>query len=170
MAFCLQCCQILLCRGHRDGAARLQPLHCPESYGKALVVLSLCCSVPEAQSGVSLGAMEEGCQGGEEGFPGCQAVQCQAEQLVPAGWVPEGPAAAPVLQGSSLLFMPNVLKVYLENGQTKAFRFERSTTVKVRKLGRLFPPPQPNPSAKGQAGPWQPPGCTDQLCWLCWVF
>ncbi|XP_041879029.1 FERM and PDZ domain-containing protein 1 isoform X2 [Corvus kubaryi] len=32
--------------------------------------------------------------------------------------------------GSSLLFMPNVLKVYLENGQTKAFRFERSTTVK----------------------------------------
>ncbi|NWS88063.1 FRPD1 protein, partial [Toxostoma redivivum] len=33
-------------------------------------------------------------------------------------------------QGSSLLFMPNVLKVYLENGQTKAFRFERSTTVK----------------------------------------
>uniref|UniRef100_A0A8C3R9G9 FERM and PDZ domain containing 1 n=1 Tax=Cyanoderma ruficeps TaxID=181631 RepID=A0A8C3R9G9_9PASS len=33
-------------------------------------------------------------------------------------------------QGSSLLFMPNVLKVYLENGQTKAFRFERTTTVK----------------------------------------
>ncbi|NWU45648.1 FRPD1 protein, partial [Hylia prasina] len=33
-------------------------------------------------------------------------------------------------QGSALLFMPNVLKVYLENGQTKAFRFERSTTVK----------------------------------------
>ncbi|NXK85704.1 FRPD1 protein, partial [Formicarius rufipectus] len=33
-------------------------------------------------------------------------------------------------QGSSLLCMPNVLKVYLENGQTKAFRFERSTTVK----------------------------------------
>ncbi|RLV97489.1 hypothetical protein DV515_00011756 [Chloebia gouldiae] len=59
--------------------------------------------------------------------------------------------------------MPNVLKVYLENGQTKAFRFERSTTVKVRKLGRLFPPPQPNPSAKGQAGPLQPLGCTDQL-------
>uniref|UniRef100_A0A8D2N843 FERM domain-containing protein n=1 Tax=Zonotrichia albicollis TaxID=44394 RepID=A0A8D2N843_ZONAL len=26
--------------------------------------------------------------------------------------------------------MPNVLKVYLENGQTKAFRFESSTTVK----------------------------------------
>ncbi|NXG07986.1 FRPD1 protein, partial [Sakesphorus luctuosus] len=33
-------------------------------------------------------------------------------------------------QGSSLLCMPNVLKVYLENGQTKAFRFDRSTTVK----------------------------------------
>ncbi|KAM3655908.1 FERM and PDZ domain-containing protein 1 [Ammospiza maritima maritima] len=33
-------------------------------------------------------------------------------------------------QGSCLLFMPNVLKVYLENGQTKAFRFESSTTVK----------------------------------------
>ncbi|NXC39795.1 FRPD1 protein, partial [Penelope pileata] len=33
-------------------------------------------------------------------------------------------------QGNSLLCMPNVLKVYLENGQTKAFRFERSTTVK----------------------------------------
>uniref|UniRef100_A0A8D2PQL0 FERM and PDZ domain containing 1 n=1 Tax=Zosterops lateralis melanops TaxID=1220523 RepID=A0A8D2PQL0_ZOSLA len=44
--------------------------------------------------------------------------------------MPEGPAAAFVLQGSSLLFMPNVLKVYLENGQTKAFRFERTTTVK----------------------------------------
>ncbi|NWY06505.1 FRPD1 protein, partial [Nothoprocta ornata] len=33
-------------------------------------------------------------------------------------------------QGNSLLCMPNVLKVYLENGQTKAFRFERCTTVK----------------------------------------
>ncbi|NXP51656.1 FRPD1 protein, partial [Heliornis fulica] len=33
-------------------------------------------------------------------------------------------------QGNSLLCMPNVLKVYLENGQTKAFRFETSTTVK----------------------------------------
>uniref|UniRef100_A0A8B9MAU8 FERM and PDZ domain containing 1 n=1 Tax=Accipiter nisus TaxID=211598 RepID=A0A8B9MAU8_9AVES len=39
-------------------------------------------------------------------------------------------AVAFVLQGSSLLCMPNVLKVYLENGQTKAFRFEMSTTVK----------------------------------------
>ncbi|XP_058497632.1 FERM and PDZ domain-containing protein 1 [Solea solea] len=33
-------------------------------------------------------------------------------------------------QGNSLLFLPNVLKVYLENGQTKAFKFEPSTTVK----------------------------------------
>ncbi|XP_071587900.1 FERM and PDZ domain-containing protein 1 isoform X1 [Heliangelus exortis] len=33
-------------------------------------------------------------------------------------------------QGNSLLCMPNVLKVYLENGQTKAFRFEMNTTVK----------------------------------------
>ncbi|XP_037636425.1 FERM and PDZ domain-containing protein 1 isoform X1 [Sebastes umbrosus] len=33
-------------------------------------------------------------------------------------------------QGNSLLFLPNVLKVYLENGQTKAFKFDGSTTVK----------------------------------------
>ncbi|TKS69259.1 FERM and PDZ domain-containing protein 1 [Collichthys lucidus] len=33
-------------------------------------------------------------------------------------------------QGNSLLFLPNVLKVYLENGQTKAFKFESTTTVK----------------------------------------
>nr|XP_061844031.1 FERM and PDZ domain-containing protein 1-like isoform X1 [Nerophis lumbriciformis] len=33
-------------------------------------------------------------------------------------------------QGNSLLFLPNVLKVYLENGQTKAFKFEPITTVK----------------------------------------
>ncbi|XP_062925192.1 FERM and PDZ domain-containing protein 1 [Mobula hypostoma] len=33
-------------------------------------------------------------------------------------------------QGNSLLFMPNVLKVYLENGQTKAFRYDKNTTVK----------------------------------------
>ncbi|XP_057579432.1 FERM and PDZ domain-containing protein 1 isoform X2 [Hippopotamus amphibius kiboko] len=33
-------------------------------------------------------------------------------------------------QGNSLLCMPNVLKVYLENGQTKAFKFEAHTTVK----------------------------------------
>lgn len=86
----------------------------------------------------------------EKDFPGCQDLQYQAEQLVPIGWMPEGPAAAFDLQGSSLLFMPNVLKVYLENGQTKAFRFERTTTVKVRMLGRLFPPPQ-SPSTQVQA-------------------
>nr|XP_015800448.2 FERM and PDZ domain-containing protein 1 isoform X1 [Nothobranchius furzeri]XP_015800466.2 FERM and PDZ domain-containing protein 1 isoform X1 [Nothobranchius furzeri]XP_054595002.1 FERM and PDZ domain-containing protein 1 isoform X1 [Nothobranchius furzeri] len=33
-------------------------------------------------------------------------------------------------QGNSLLFLPNVLKVYLENGQTKAFKFDSTTTVK----------------------------------------
>lgn len=38
---------------------------------------------------------------------------------------------SPGSQGNSLLFLPNVLKVYLENGQTKAFKFEPSTTVKV---------------------------------------
>lgn len=30
--------------------------------------------------------------------------------------------------------MPNVLKVYLENGQTKAFKFEANTTVKVLRV------------------------------------
>lgn len=30
--------------------------------------------------------------------------------------------------------MPNVLKVYLENGQTKAFKFEADTTVKVSRV------------------------------------
>ncbi|XP_026990717.2 FERM and PDZ domain-containing protein 1 isoform X2 [Tachysurus fulvidraco] len=34
------------------------------------------------------------------------------------------------VKGNSLLFLPNVLKVYLENGQTKAFKFEHKTTVK----------------------------------------
>uniref|UniRef100_A0A4W6C756 FERM domain-containing protein n=1 Tax=Lates calcarifer TaxID=8187 RepID=A0A4W6C756_LATCA len=33
-------------------------------------------------------------------------------------------------KGNSLLFLPNVLKVYLENGQTKAFKFDNTTTVK----------------------------------------
>lgn len=36
--------------------------------------------------------------------------------------------------------MPNVLKVYLENGQTKAFKFEAHTTVKVFGINlNLFP-------------------------------
>lgn len=36
------------------------------------------------------------------------------------------------VKDNSLLFMPNVLKVYLENGQTKSFRFDSSTSIKVR--------------------------------------
>lgn len=55
----------------------------------------------------------------------------------PEAWHPRISAVAFVLQGNSLLCMPNVLKVYLENGQTKAFRFETSTTVKVTMLGCL---------------------------------
>lgn len=36
--------------------------------------------------------------------------------------------------------MPNVLKLYLENGQTKAFKFEANTTVKVFRVNlSLFP-------------------------------
>lgn len=35
------------------------------------------------------------------------------------------------VKDNSLLFMPNVLKVYLENGQTKSFRFDSSTSIKV---------------------------------------
>lgn len=48
-------------------------------------------------------------------------------------------------QGNSLLFLPNVLKVYLENGQTKAFKFDNTTTVKVcikhvsKKKGVILP-------------------------------
>ena len=35
------------------------------------------------------------------------------------------------VKDNALLFMPNVLKVYLENGQTKSFRFDSSTSIKV---------------------------------------
>ncbi|KTF79603.1 hypothetical protein cypCar_00032044 [Cyprinus carpio] len=35
------------------------------------------------------------------------------------------------VKDNSLLFMPNVLKVYLENGQTKSFRFDCNTSIKV---------------------------------------
>lgn len=36
--------------------------------------------------------------------------------------------------------MPNVLKLYLENGQTKAFKFEANTTVKVLTVNlTIFP-------------------------------
>lgn len=35
------------------------------------------------------------------------------------------------IKDNSLLFMPNVLKVYLENGQTKSFKFDSNTSIKV---------------------------------------
>uniref|UniRef100_A0A3Q3WJX0 Uncharacterized protein n=1 Tax=Mola mola TaxID=94237 RepID=A0A3Q3WJX0_MOLML len=47
-----------------------------------------------------------------------------AEEVIINGQVPN-PA-----KDNSLLFMPNVLKVYLENGQTKSFRFDSSTSIK----------------------------------------
>jgi hypothetical protein len=34
------------------------------------------------------------------------------------------------LQESCVPFLPNVLKVFLENGQTKSFKYDSSTTVK----------------------------------------
>lgn len=36
-----------------------------------------------------------------------------------------------MVKDNSLLFMPNVLKVYLENGQTKSFKFDSNTSIKV---------------------------------------
>ncbi|XP_061667081.1 FERM and PDZ domain-containing protein 4-like [Syngnathoides biaculeatus] len=47
-----------------------------------------------------------------------------AEEVIINGQVPN-----PV-KDNSLLFMPNVLKVYLENEQTKSFRFDSSTSIK----------------------------------------
>ncbi|KAK7926188.1 hypothetical protein WMY93_008498 [Mugilogobius chulae] len=47
-----------------------------------------------------------------------------AEEVIINGQVPN-----PV-KDNSLLFMPNVLKVYLENGQTKSFRFDNNTSIK----------------------------------------
>ncbi|KAF7653985.1 hypothetical protein LDENG_00076070 [Lucifuga dentata] len=47
-----------------------------------------------------------------------------AEEVIINGQVPNS------VKDNSLLFMPNVLKVYLENGQTKSFRFDRSTSIK----------------------------------------
>ncbi|MFT7817993.1 FERM and PDZ domain-containing protein 4 isoform X1 [Arapaima gigas] len=47
-----------------------------------------------------------------------------AEEVIINGQVPD------IVKDNSLLFMPNVLKVYLENGQTKSFRFDSSTSVK----------------------------------------
>jgi len=68
-------------------------------------------------------------------------------------------AAVFVLQGNSLLCMPNVLKVYLENGQTKAFRFETSTTVKVTMLSCLNSTQQ----QRCMQCNLQPLGCIGQL-------
>ncbi|KAK6309568.1 hypothetical protein J4Q44_G00194490 [Coregonus suidteri] len=47
-----------------------------------------------------------------------------AEEVIINGQVPES------LKDNSLLFMTNVLKVYLENGQTKSFKFDRNTSIK----------------------------------------
>ncbi|XP_028846144.1 FERM and PDZ domain-containing protein 4-like isoform X2 [Denticeps clupeoides] len=47
-----------------------------------------------------------------------------AEEVIINGQVPES------VKDNSLLFMPNVLKVYLENGQTKSFRFDSNTSIK----------------------------------------
>ncbi|XP_048397133.1 FERM and PDZ domain-containing protein 4 isoform X1 [Stegostoma tigrinum] len=47
-----------------------------------------------------------------------------SEEVIINGQVPDA------VKDNSLLFMPNVLKVYLENGQTKSFRFDNSTTMK----------------------------------------
>ncbi|CAB1432692.1 unnamed protein product [Pleuronectes platessa] len=47
-----------------------------------------------------------------------------AEEVIINGQVPN------LVKDNSLLFMPNVLKVYLENGQTKSFRFDSSTSIK----------------------------------------
>uniref|UniRef100_A0A8C1LYU6 Toll-like receptor 7 n=1 Tax=Cyprinus carpio TaxID=7962 RepID=A0A8C1LYU6_CYPCA len=47
-----------------------------------------------------------------------------AEEVIINGQVPES------VKDNSLLFMPNVLKVYLENGQTKSFKFDCNTSIK----------------------------------------
>ncbi|CAL8369542.1 unnamed protein product, partial [Arctogadus glacialis] len=47
-----------------------------------------------------------------------------AEEVVINGQIPE------TVKDNSLLFMPNVLKVYLENGQTKSFKFDHNTSIK----------------------------------------
>uniref|UniRef100_A0A9J7Z8Z4 Toll-like receptor 7 n=1 Tax=Cyprinus carpio carpio TaxID=630221 RepID=A0A9J7Z8Z4_CYPCA len=47
-----------------------------------------------------------------------------AEEVIINGQVPES------VKDNSLLFMPNVLKVYLENGQTKSFKFDCDTSIK----------------------------------------
>ncbi|KAK7939217.1 hypothetical protein WMY93_002543 [Mugilogobius chulae] len=47
-----------------------------------------------------------------------------AEEVIINGQMPE------TVKDNSLLFMPNVLKVYLENGQTKSFKFDTNTSIK----------------------------------------
>nr|XP_057938222.1 FERM and PDZ domain-containing protein 4 isoform X3 [Doryrhamphus excisus] len=47
-----------------------------------------------------------------------------AEEVIINGQLPE------TVKDNSLLFMPNVLKVYLENGQTKSFKFDSNTSIK----------------------------------------
>ncbi|XP_053532306.1 FERM and PDZ domain-containing protein 4 isoform X6 [Ictalurus punctatus] len=47
-----------------------------------------------------------------------------AEEVIINGQLPD------TVKDNALLFMPNVLKVYLENGQTKSFRFDNSTSIK----------------------------------------
>ncbi|MBN3320550.1 FRPD4 protein, partial [Atractosteus spatula] len=47
-----------------------------------------------------------------------------SEEVIINGQVPD------TVKDNSLLFMPNVLKVYLENGQTKSFRFDNNTSIK----------------------------------------
>ncbi|XP_058886113.1 FERM and PDZ domain-containing protein 4-like isoform X1 [Acipenser ruthenus] len=47
-----------------------------------------------------------------------------SEEVIINGQVPD------TVKDNSLLFMPNVLKVYLENGQTKSFRFDSNTCIK----------------------------------------
>ena len=37
-------------------------------------------------------------------------------------------------QDSVVPLMPNVLKVFLENGQTKSFKYDSSTTVQVIRI------------------------------------
>ena len=38
----------------------------------------------------------------------------------------------PSAQSEGVALMPNVLKVFLENGQTKSFKYDSSTTVQVK--------------------------------------
>lgn len=77
-------------------------------------------------------------------FFSCAKLMCSVEttanaQIEKADHI--SPPQNPV-KDNSLLFMPNVLKVYLENGQTKSFRFDSSTSIKV--CASVSPGPSPN--------------------------